>query len=66
MDQSVPGVLSGKNMNIEYTSKNGEWHGMLYGESSMIIEHVSGSPYLHTGLRTPNTKEELNTTSAFS
>lgn len=46
-------------MDIEYTSKNGEWYGKLYGKSSMIIRHISGSPSMHTGFRTPNTKEEL-------
>lgn len=43
---------------ITYESKEG-YIGKLYGKSSMVIMHKSGTPYLHTGSRTINTYEEL-------
>ena len=41
------------------TYENDEYVGKLYGKSSMIIKHKSGSPSLHTGSRSINTYEEL-------
>ena len=43
---------------ITYENKEG-YIGKLYGKSSMVIMHKSGTPYLHTGSRTINTYEEL-------
>ena len=43
---------------IIYQNKDG-YFGKLYGKSSMILMHESGSPYLHTGSRSINTLEEL-------
>lgn len=43
---------------IVYCSPNG-YTGILYGESSMVIEDPEGRQVLHSGRRTPNTREEL-------
>lgn len=43
---------------ITYENKEG-YVGKLYGESSMVIMHWSGTPYMHTGSRSINTYEEL-------
>lgn len=43
---------------ITYESKEG-YIGKLYGKSSMVIMHKSGTPYMHTDSRSINTYEEL-------
>lgn len=43
---------------IEYQSKNG-YIGKLYGNSSMIIRHISGFPNFHTDSTGIHTYEEL-------
>ena len=46
------------NKTITYVNKEG-YIGKLYGKSSMVIMHQSGTPYMHTGSRSINTYEEL-------
>ena len=41
-----------------YEHPNG-YTAVLYGKSSMSINDPDGNEVLHTGFRTPNTKEEV-------
>ena len=45
-------------MLIKVEHPNG-YMGILYGKSSMTIYDKDGHEILHTGLRNPNTEEEL-------